>query len=179
MEFEVILSEDFLVKSKRRRLLRNWPRLLVAFVLAGNGMALSVYSRSEVMNVLFIFGATLIGMTTLIYLMAWIKIGFSVRTEFKKLKSMTYHYQLFEETLEVTMATGNFVLKWQAFKELRIDAFQTQLEFSRGQGTVMPTQQIPPEALRFLIDRFNVHDKKVRDKRKKTVTHSDGVTSAK
>ena len=159
MDFEVILTSNFLKKSYFRRLFRSWWKLLIAFVLILFSVILDL--RSGTFDQVSTIGLTAMGICIIIYSAVWCKHQKYIKEFTSKQGDAPVAYRLTDETIEAESLLGVTKLKWDAFKMLRIQDFDTMLEFTYSGALTLPTTQLNNEILDFLKDRFSVHGKKI------------------
>lgn len=159
MDFEVLLTKDFLKKSYFRRTFRNWWKLAIAFILIS--FAILLDSMSGGLGNLSVIGLTLMSLCILIYATLWYKQLKFINEFIARQGDTPVRYKLTDEAVEAESVVGESKLRWDAFQRLRIRDLETRLEFSSTGALTLPTNQLNNDILEFLRDRFSAHGKKV------------------
>ncbi len=165
MEFEIRITEKFLKEAHFRRLFSGWKKILFAFGLIILAVIIDIYSGE--LGKISVIGLTVMLICILIYSAAWYRQCREVRKWLEKQEETPVRYNLLTMKIEAESLIGSTTLKWTAFKRLVIHPHDTLLEFSQAGALTLPTEQIPPPALLFLIERFTKHNLEIKDFRKK------------
>ncbi len=163
MEFDVQITEAFLMRSHFRRLFRNWKRLTIAFGLIVVGLGIGFSSGG--LGRLSVLGMTVMAFCVLLYSAAWIRQRRSIREWIKKQGVTPVRYTLSEDVLTAQSVMGSTTLKWNVFERLVVQALDTLLELPGSGALTLPTSQIPQDAMIRLVEKFTAHGKPIKDSR--------------
>lgn len=165
MQFSLNITSAFLRRSHARRIFHHWPRLTLAVVLVLTAIGFEV-RRGEFGRVA-VFCVAALGFVVLVYALAWFRQAKAIDDWVKRQGGEPVVYTLNEATVEATAQVGSASLKWDAFTKLKISDLDVLLVVKQHNALTLPTPQVPPDALEFLIQRFSRLGKKIEDHRSK------------
>ena len=164
MTTSFIITRKFLRGSHLRRLLGRWWLILIATVLMLPSIVLDL--QAGALSGVSMFGIAALSMLILRFSVAWYRQSRSINDWVTKQGTEPVHYRFEEEFITAESVIGKTTLKWNAFRRMTSDSFHVLLEFPRGQGALtVPSEQLAPDALQFLIDRFTENQLPIKNKK--------------
>ena len=163
------MSHTFEVRIDQEMVRRAWNawffrgrrlgRLGFAFLLILTAIGMDVW-RGRFGSV-SVMGTTVLGMTVLIYIAVYIvglRRALAKRDLFKDGKAA---YTLTEAMIEVSSSLGSSTLVWSVISEVRRYPDLVLLGFGGTAFSTIPADQIPEEALVFLLERAKAGGAKI------------------
>lgn len=153
LEFDAHISEKLLLRLTQRRLLRRWPRLLIAVALVGVGLVLD--SRSEHWSAVSIMGVTVMALLLFIYAAVYVKQMRALAAWKRMQGDAPVHYSLSEETVHARSNLGATELKWRVFRKLVEWPDSFLLYYSSDNHLTLPREEVPAEVVDFIRQKFH------------------------
>jgi hypothetical protein len=164
MEFPLTITGGFLKRSHAKRIFRGKWFLLLGVALIVTGLAWG--DPGESVDAVDQFGIISLIFLVAFFSIAWFKQVASINDWVRKQGSDPVIYRLSEDFIEAASNLGSSKLKWEMFHRLVISDLDLLLMFSRNAALTMPTDQVPSEAIDFLVTKFTNHSLKIEDRRK-------------
>lgn len=167
MEFQVTLSRKFLWGAWLLMARRSLLLLLLAALLILPGIFMEPgRSHDDTMNAV---GLTALGFMTLFVGLSWWRYRESIQKSLDRQQGKPVECSVSDEAISVVSQAGSGSLKWDMFHSLLVTATHVVPKLTyRSAAFTLPTEQVPAEALDFIIQQFQSHGKPVRDRRKKS-----------
>lgn len=155
MHFDIYITASLLRKVFLRRLFRNWPMLLLLFVLIGLSVLFSVSagSFSSVGVITLAIGVGLI----FLFISAYFQNERVIREWTRAQGTSPVRYTLTDDAVQAASNLGKSELKWNVFRELVEYPDYLLLRYSSGASAhlTIPTANVPAEALEFIRRKFS------------------------
>lgn len=162
--FDIQVSVALLNRVYARRIFKHVVHLLIAFALIALGIAIDLHDGD--IDAFSQVGLVVILLTGAIFSAAWVRQRRGIRRMIKRLKGEPIRYSFTEDRFAAESILGRIELKWSSLSELEITNDSCLICWEGGGFVTLPTEQIPPEALAFLIERFQNGNLPVKDSRK-------------
>jgi len=152
IEFDIHITEQLLRRLMLRRLLRLWPRLLIAIALIGASLVLD--SRSEHWSAVSIMGVTALVLLIVIFTAVYVRNMRAIAAWKTQQGDAPIHYSLDEAVVCARSNLGAMELKWTAFREMKEYQDCLLLCLSSTNHLTLPLADVPAAAVELIRQKF-------------------------
>lgn len=152
IEFDIHITEKLLRQLMLRRLLRRWPRLLIAMALIGAGLVLD--SGSGHWSAVSIMGVSAAVLLVAIFVAVYVRGTRAIAAWKTQQGDAPIHYSLEEAVVRARSNLGAMELKWTTFRELIEYQDCLLLCLSSTNHLTLPLADVPVAAVELIRQKF-------------------------